>query len=59
MAANRLSGTTLLLLHCRALTGTDTLRPSPYHRLEAVVGDELARLLVLALAPGRRARVAA
>jgi hypothetical protein len=55
MDADRPSGTDLLLQHCHALTSADTLRPSAYHRLEAAVGNDLARLLVSALTARRRA----
>ena len=44
-------GTALLLAHCAALTEREPAR----ERLEAVVGPELARLLVLALC-GRHGR---
>jgi hypothetical protein len=59
MDAARPSATGRLLQHCRALTSADTLRPSAYHRLEAAVGNDLARLLVSALAGSSGARVAA
>ena len=43
-------GAELLLLHCVALTGREETRPSALERLEAVLGDDLARLLVAGLA---------
>ena len=55
-----LSGTERLLQHVQALTlNADVLRPTAYHRLEASVGDDLARLLVAALTSRPRARSAA
>ena len=42
-------GTTLLLRHCNALDPKP--RPCAHARLEALLGDELARRLVAALAP--------
>jgi hypothetical protein len=48
-------GSDLLLRHCDALTEVE--RPSPYTRLERAVGNDLARMLVAALA--RRDRLAA
>jgi hypothetical protein len=51
-------GSDLLLRHCAALS--DWLdRPPAYGRLEALVGDELARFLVIALAARRGERLAA
>jgi hypothetical protein len=51
-------GAGLLLEHCAALARLDNRRPAPFDRLEALVGTELARLLVHGLAggPARRAR---
>ena len=43
-------GADLLLLHCEALTGPEDARPSPSERVEALVGAELAQLLLKALA---------
>ena len=43
----------LLLEHCFALDGDDGVRPTAAARLEALLGRELARRLVLALAPRR------
>jgi hypothetical protein len=51
-------GSDLLLQHCNALTD-DVERPPAYWRLEQLVGDELARMLVVALAGPRRDRLAA
>jgi hypothetical protein len=48
-------GADLLLAHCDALTRVDDARPPVSERLEELVGSDLARLLVGALA-GRRAR---
>ena len=42
-------GTTLLLRHCNALDAKP--QPSADARLEALLGNELARRLVAALAP--------
>ncbi|MEP7225028.1 MAG: hypothetical protein ABI783_08730 [Actinomycetota bacterium] len=39
----------LLLAHCSALDSDDRFRPTAAARLEAVLGTELARRLVLAL----------
>jgi hypothetical protein len=45
-------GSDLLLRHCESLTEVE--RPSPYARLEELVGEELARMLVGALARRRQ-----
>jgi hypothetical protein len=50
-------GSELLLEHCAALTRTPERRPSAFLRLEEALGNELARLLVGALAARRGARV--
>jgi hypothetical protein len=50
-------GSELLLEHCAALADVD--RPPAYRRLEQLVGGELARLLVVALASRGRDRLAA
>jgi len=50
-------GTALLLRHCEALTSDESR--SGYARLEEAVGRELARMLVAALAPRGRDRIAA
>jgi hypothetical protein len=49
-------GTDLLLQHCAALGRSSESRPSPYQRLSAALGDELARMLINALTgePGVR-----
>jgi hypothetical protein len=47
-------GPELILLHCRALTTIDDVRPSAFRRLEHATGPELARFLVSALAAGSR-----
>jgi hypothetical protein len=49
-------GQELLLEHCAALNKLHASRPAPFDRLQALVGAELARLLVdgLAAGPGRR-----
>jgi hypothetical protein len=53
-------GAELLLEHCVALTRMHDPRPSAFVRLEEALGNELARLLVGALAarPGVRAALA-
>jgi hypothetical protein len=51
-------GSELLLRHCAALT-EDPERPPAYSRLEHVVGDELAKFLVVALVGPRCDRIAA
>lgn len=43
----------LLLAHCYALETADSRRPAVAARLEAILGTELARRLVTALAPRR------
>jgi hypothetical protein len=46
--------------HCRALTGSGDGRAPAFHRLEQELGNELARMLVSALADRRtRAELAA
>jgi hypothetical protein len=52
-------GAELLLEHCAALARLHTARPAPFDRLQALVGTELARLLVVGLAAGPRRRNAA
>jgi hypothetical protein len=47
----------LLLEHCNALTHGGDPRPPAFLRLEQAVGDELARLLVAALATRRGQRL--
>lgn len=42
-------GIDLLLAHCSALGDDEDVRPSPTERLEAAIGDDLARLLLNAL----------
>jgi hypothetical protein len=56
-AMNGGRGSELLLQHCAALADGD--RPTAYRRLEQLVGVELARMLVVALAGSRRERLAA
>jgi hypothetical protein len=51
-------GSDLLLRHCTALTDA-VERPPAYERLEQLVGDELARMLVVALGGQPRDRLAA
>jgi hypothetical protein len=51
-------GAELLLEHCAALTRTDDLHPSAFLRLEEALGNELARMLVDALAARSRGRAA-
>ena len=43
----------LLLAHCSALDSDDRCRPTAAARLEALLGAELARRLVLALSNAR------
>jgi hypothetical protein len=50
-------GYELLLEHCSALTDARPARPPAYVRLEQALGNELARLLVAALATRRGQRV--
>ena len=51
-------GSDLLLLHCTALTD-EVERPPAYLRLEQLVGDELARMLIAALSGRGSGRLAA
>jgi len=51
-------GAELLLEHCAALTRTHDRRPSAFIRLEEALGNDLARLLVGALAARRAQRAA-
>jgi hypothetical protein len=50
-------GNELLLAHCEALDALENEQSASFERLACAVGDELARLLVFALAdePGRGA----
>ena len=50
-------GYELLLEHCAALTRSDSARTPAFERLEEALGGELTRLLVVALARRRAARV--
>ena len=50
-------GYELLLEHCAALTRVSPGRAPAFERLEAALGGELTRLLVVALARRRAARV--
>ena len=50
-------GYELLLEHCAALTRTSTARTPAFERLEEALGGQLTRLLVVALARHRAARV--
>ena len=50
-------GSELLLEHCAALTRISTARTPAFERLEQALGGELTRLLVVALARRRAARV--
>jgi len=50
-------GYELLLEHCAALTWTSSDRTPAFERLEQALGGELTRLLVVALARRRAARV--
>jgi hypothetical protein len=51
-------GTDLLLLHLSGLTESGK-RPPAYHRLEELLGDGLAKFLLIALAGRRSDRLAA
>ena len=42
-------GSELLLEHCAALARLDSSRPTPFERLEVLVGGDLAEMLVSAL----------
>jgi hypothetical protein len=50
-------GFELLLVHCAALTRASTARTPAFERLEEALGGQLSRLLVVALARHRAARV--
>ena len=50
-------GYELLLEHCAALTQDGSGRAPAFERLEEVLGGELARLLLVALARQRAARI--
>ena len=50
-------GYELLLEHCAALTRVSSARTPAFERLEAALGGELTRLLLVALARRRAARV--
>jgi hypothetical protein len=50
-------GYELLLEHCVALTKDASRRAPAFERLEEVLGGELARLLLVALAKQRAARL--
>jgi hypothetical protein len=50
-------GYELLLEHCAALTRVSSVRTPAFERLEQALGGELTRLLVVALARQRAARV--
>lgn len=50
-------GYELLLEHCAALTRVSSARTPAFERLEDALGGELTRLLVVALARRRAARV--
>jgi hypothetical protein len=50
-------GYELLLEHCAALTRVGTARAPAFERLEAQLGGDLTRLLLVALAKRRAARV--
>ena len=50
-------GYELLLEHCVALTRTTSDRTPAFERLEQALGGDLTRLLVVALAKHRAARV--
>ena len=50
-------GDELLLVHCAALTRVSSARTPAFARLEETLGGDLTRLLVVALARRRAARV--
>jgi hypothetical protein len=50
-------GYELLLEHCAALTRVSSARTPAFERLEETLGGDLTRLLVVALARQRAARV--
>jgi hypothetical protein len=50
-------GYELLLEHCAALTRVSSARTPAFERLEEALGGDLTRLLVVALARRRAARV--
>ena len=50
-------GSTLLLEHCAALTRVSPARTPAFERLEEALGGDLTRLLLMALARRRAARV--
>jgi hypothetical protein len=50
-------GSELLLEHCAALTRASSVRTPAFQRVEAALGGDLTRLLVVALARHRAARV--
>jgi hypothetical protein len=50
-------GYELLLVHCAAITRVSSARTPAFERLEQALGGELTRLLVVALARHRAARV--
>ena len=50
-------GSELLLEHCAALTRVSSVRTPAFERLAQTLGGELTRLLVVALARRRAARV--
>jgi hypothetical protein len=49
-------GATLILRHCAALGRLDEARPTAADRLYEALGDDLAHLLVFALAAGQSRR---
>jgi hypothetical protein len=49
-------GLSLILEHCARLNSSERGRPSALFRLEQQVGDDLARLLMSALAGDHRSR---
>jgi hypothetical protein len=52
-------GARLLVEHCAALARLADPRSAPFERLQAVIGQDLAHLLVHGLASGPSRRVAA
>jgi hypothetical protein len=50
-------GYELLLEHCAAITRVSSVRTPAFERLEQALGGDLTRLLVVALARQRAARV--
>ena len=50
-------GLALILEHCARLNDEESVRPAPAARLRQAIGEELARLLLNALADDHRRRL--